>query len=68
MDRRDRYRRKAADLLKAAEILRDPIERKKLLELALGYLALARHVAERRHQGTAHRSMERHPEHTQDDA
>lgn len=44
-----------------AERLHDPAERKKLLEVAGGYMALARHVAERHDHGTAHRSPEHDP-------
>jgi hypothetical protein len=56
----------AESCLRTAERLRDPAERKKLLEVAGGYMALARHVADRHHHGTAHRSAEhdrdRHPD------
>ncbi|MBV8824659.1 MAG: hypothetical protein JO084_20345 [Bradyrhizobiaceae bacterium] len=51
-----------------AERLHDPAERGKLLEIAGGYMALARHVAERYHHGTAHRSAEHNPERHADDA
>jgi hypothetical protein len=52
----------ATRCLRAAERLRDPAERTKLLEVAGGYMALARHVADRHHHGTAHRSAERDPD------
>jgi hypothetical protein len=58
MPGRERYQRMAKRCLRAAELLRDPAERKKLLEVAGGYMALARHVAERYDHGTAHRSAE----------
>jgi hypothetical protein len=48
--------------LQTAERLRDPAERSKLLEVAGGYMALARHVAERHDHGTAHRSPEHSPD------
>jgi hypothetical protein len=66
MDSRERYQRRAIDLLQATERLHDPAERKKLLEIALSYSALARYVAERREDGTAHRPAQldaaRHPD------
>jgi hypothetical protein len=58
MPGRERYQRMAKRCLRAAELLRDPAERKKLLEVAGGYMALARHVAERLDHGTAHRGAE----------
>jgi len=53
---REKYQRMASRCLRMAERLRDPAERRKLLEVAGGYMALARHVAERHDHGTAHRS------------
>lgn len=61
MPSRERYQRMATRCLRAAERLRDPAERTKLLEVAGGYMALARHVAERYHHGTAHRRAEHDP-------
>jgi len=58
----------AKGCLRAAERLRDPAERRKLLEVAGGYMALARHVAERHDHGTAHRSAVYAPERHADDA
>ena len=55
---RELYQRKAGDLVRRSGSLRDPIERKKVLELALGYLALARYVSDRRDHATAHRTAE----------
>jgi hypothetical protein len=54
--------------LRAAERLHDSVERRKLLEVAGGYMALARHVAERHDHGTAHRTAEYRPERHADDA
>ena len=68
MPAREEYQRMANRCLSAAERLRDPAERKKLLEVAGGYMALARHVAERDNYGTAHRSAEHDPKHHQRDA
>lgn len=68
MPRRDEYRRMAETCLAMAEEVRDPGERKKLLELAGGYMALTRHVAKRHDHGTAHRAAEHDPEHHPDDA
>ena len=66
MPAREKYQRMAKRCLRAAERLRDPAERSKLMEVAGGYMALARHVAERHDHGTAHRSAEhdreRHPD------
>ncbi len=59
---REKYQRMASNCLRAAERLRDPVERRKLLEVAGGYMALARHVADRQDHGTAHRSAERDPD------
>jgi hypothetical protein len=56
---REKYQRMATRCLRTAERLRDPGERTKLLEVAGGYMALARHVAERYHHGTPHRNAER---------
>ena len=56
MPPREKYQQMAKRCLRAAEHLRDPGEREKLLEVAGGYMALARHVAERHDHGTAHRS------------
>jgi hypothetical protein len=65
---RERYQRMAKRCLRAAERLRDPAERGKLLEVAGGYMALARHVADRHDHGTAHRDAERDRERHPDDA
>jgi hypothetical protein len=65
---REKYQRMATRCLRTAEGLRDPGERGKLLEIAGGYMALARHVAERYHHGTAHRNAERDFERHADDA
>jgi hypothetical protein len=59
---REKYQRMAKQCVRAAERVRDPVERRHLLEVAGGYMALARHVAERYHHGTAHRSAEHDPE------
>jgi glutamate/tyrosine decarboxylase-like PLP-dependent enzyme len=56
---REKYQRMAKRCVRAAERLHDPIERRRLLEVAGGYMALARHVAERHDHGTAHRGLER---------
>ena len=56
MPAREKYQRLAKSCLRAAERLHDPAERKKLLEVAGAYMALARHVADRQDHGTAHRS------------
>ena len=58
----------AAGCLRMAERLRDPLERRKLLEVAGGYMALARHIAERQDYGTAHRATEHAPERHRHDA
>ena len=68
MPRRDEYRIKAASCLALAGEIRDPGERKRLLEVAGGYMALARYVAERHDRGTAHRSATQGPEHHRDDS
>ena len=68
MPAREKYQRMATGCLRMAERLHDPAERGKLLEIAGGYMALARHVAERYHHGTAHRSAEHNPERHADDA
>ena len=68
MNSRNWYTDRAVRLLKLSETLRDPGERKKLLEIALGYLALARYVAERRDHGTAHRLPEHQAAQHPDDA
>ena len=62
MPAREKYQRMAKQCVRAAERVRDPAERRHLLEVAGGYMALARHVAERHHHGTAHRSAEHDPE------
>jgi hypothetical protein len=61
---RNEYREMAETCLGLADEIRDPGERKKLLEVAGGYMALARYVAERQDYGTAHRGPdhERHPD------
>jgi hypothetical protein len=65
---REKYQRMAKWALRSAERVRDPAERRKLLEVAGGYMALARHVAERHHHGTAHRTADYSPERHLDDA
>ena len=65
---REFYQRKAGDLVRRSRSLRDPLERKKVLELAFGYLALARYVGDRRDHATAHRTAEHDPAHYLDDA
>ena len=67
MPAREKYQRMAKRCLRAAERVRDPAERRHLLEVAGGYMALARHVAERHDHGTAHRSAE-HDRERQPDA
>lgn len=62
MPAREKYQRMAKRCLRTAERLRDPAERKQLLGVAGAYMALARHVAERQHHGTAHRSAEHDPD------
>jgi hypothetical protein len=62
MPAREKYQRMAKRCLRMAERLRDPAERSKLLEVAGGYMALARHVAERYDHGTAHRNVEHDPD------
>jgi len=54
MTSHDWYHHKAAHLVKVSDLLRDPTERKKLFELSLGYLALARYVAKRQHRPEQH--------------
>ena len=65
MPAREKYQRMARRCLRAAERLHDPAERLKLLQVVGGYMALARHVADRHDHGTAHRGSEhdfaRHP-------
>jgi hypothetical protein len=56
---RDLYQKKAAECLLAAEQLRDPGERLRLLEIAQQYISLAAHVTTRLNQGTPHRSVNR---------
>jgi hypothetical protein len=68
MPAREKYQRMAKRCLRAAERVRDPAERRKLLEVAGGYMALARHVAERHDHGTAHRSADYAPDRNLDDA
>jgi len=65
---REKYQRMAKGCLRAAERLHDPAERRRLLEVAGGYMALARHVADRHHHGTAHRNAEHDPARHPDDA
>jgi hypothetical protein len=65
---REKYQRLANRCLRAAERLRDSGERRRLLEVAGGYMALARHVADRRDHGTAHRRVDHDPERHPDDA
>lgn len=65
---RDEYRQNAKACLAVAENIRDPGERKRLLEVAGGYMALARYIGERRDHGTAHRGAGHNPEHHPRDA
>jgi glutamate/tyrosine decarboxylase-like PLP-dependent enzyme len=65
---REQYQRMATRCLRAAERLHDPAERLKLLQVVGGYMALARHVADRHDHGTAHRGSEYRAEHRRDDA
>jgi glutamate/tyrosine decarboxylase-like PLP-dependent enzyme len=65
---REKYQRLAKRCLRAAERIRDPVERRKLLEVAGGYMALARHVADRHDHGTAHRSADYSRDRHLDDA
>jgi len=58
---REGYRRKALECVRAAEGLRDPGERNKLLRIAGLYMSLAHRIAERYERGTAHRQ----PDHDQ---
>ena len=41
----EKYQREALAVVRAAEVLRDPAERVHLLEIAGGYMALAKHAA-----------------------
>jgi hypothetical protein len=62
------YQTRAEEILALAEEIRDPGERKRLLEVAGGYMALARYVAARHEHGTPHRGAHHDPEHHPDDA
>jgi hypothetical protein len=62
------YQSRAEEILALAEEFRDPGERKRLLEVAGGYMALARYVADRHEHGTAPRSVEHDPAHRPVDA
>jgi hypothetical protein len=55
------YHRQALHCVRAAERLRDPGERAKLLEIARAYLSLARHVADRQEHATVHRAGDYDP-------
>jgi hypothetical protein len=63
---RNKYHRKASRCVRAAERLRGPGERAKLLEIARAYLGLAHHVAARHDHGSAHRAGEYDPMHPED--
>jgi len=63
----NKYHRKALHCVRTAEHLRDPGERAKLLEIARAYLGLARHLAERRDNGTAYGPSE-HEQHRLEEA
>ncbi len=65
---RERYQKKALDCVREVERLRDAGERKKLLEVAGLYLALARHVGKRQDRATAHREPEHASENHPGDA
>jgi hypothetical protein len=56
MSARDKYRKKAGEAVKAAEQMRDPIERTAMLRVAQDYLSLADHVGRRHEHGTVHRA------------
>jgi hypothetical protein len=56
---REKYQREALAVIRAAEMLRDPAERVHLLEIARRYLTLAKHIRDRRDDGTAHRDEAR---------
>ena len=58
----------AETCLAMAEAIRDSVERKKLLELAGGYMALTRYVAGRQDYGTAHRGLRHSPGYYPNDA
>ena len=45
MTAREKYQREALAVVRAAEALHDPAERAHLLEIAGGYMALAKHAA-----------------------
>ena len=68
MPSRDVYREMAERCLALAEKVRDPGERKRLLEVVGGYMALTRYVAARHEHGTPHRGADYDPEHHPDDA
>jgi hypothetical protein len=57
----NKYHRQALSCVRAAEHMRDPGERAKLLEIARAYLGLARHVAERRDRATVRPPSEHDP-------
>jgi hypothetical protein len=59
---RNHYWRKAEAFLIMARSMRDPVERKKVLEAANGYLVLANVVGARYERATAHRGDEYDPE------
>ena len=63
----DWYQQQAAHLSKLSEGLRDPSERQKLMELSLGYRALARY-AERQHHANGSGGADHHPERPADEA
>jgi hypothetical protein len=56
------YRKKALDCLAAAETVREPGERLRLLHIAQLFLRLAIHVRTRLDRGTPHRLPERQAE------
>jgi len=56
-----KYQQMARRCLLAAKRLRDPTQRLNMLEVAGGYMALARHVNNRPDRSTVNRSAERKP-------
>jgi hypothetical protein len=56
----DHYQKKAMECLLAAEGLRDPAERLRLLGIARQYLMLSAYVSVRLNQGTPNRSLDSH--------
>jgi hypothetical protein len=59
MNGRNEYRGKALECVREAERLRDAGERKKLLQIAGLYMALARRLADRQERDTSDRNPQR---------